>query len=142
MDLGAILAICLFFGVITALVAQRKNLPVAQWFGLGAVLGVIALIIVAFTTPGLPKAPAGMRAVKCRRCNAVQNVPQTQRVYECWQCRHSNEIWALPASDAPLSVTSIGQVRCHMCRHQQATPLGLATFPCAKCGTKLGRYSA
>jgi LSD1 subclass zinc finger protein len=30
--------------------------------------------------------PPGMRSVKCLWCNTMQNVPESQRAYECWQC--------------------------------------------------------
>jgi hypothetical protein len=28
----------------------------------------------------------GMRSVKCLWCNTMQNVPESQRAYECWLC--------------------------------------------------------
>lgn len=33
-----------------------------------------------------PVAPAGLRAVRCPRCNAEQNVPVNAGSAECWQC--------------------------------------------------------
>jgi hypothetical protein len=56
-------------------------------FFLGAILGIIGIIIVIAEKPGLPKAPGGMRAVKCTRCNAVQNIHPGQAQFECWQCK-------------------------------------------------------
>lgn len=89
---------CLIFGGITAYIAQKRNLgsPVG-WFIFGAALFIVALPMAIFSKAGLPQAPPGMRAVKCPRCNVVQNVPEKQRTYECWQCKASHELWAAPA---------------------------------------------
>jgi hypothetical protein len=59
--------------------------------------GVIGIIIVLIQKPGLPPAPAGMRAIKCPRCNTVQNVPRniTDTEYECWQCHLSFPVKAV-----------------------------------------------
>jgi hypothetical protein len=73
-------------GVLSALLADAKNLRPVKAFFLGAFLGVVGLAIVAVTRRGLPKAPEGMRAVKCPRCNAVQNVAETAADWQCWQC--------------------------------------------------------
>jgi hypothetical protein len=54
---------------------------------LGALLGVIGVIIVIVQRPNLPKPPPGMRAVQCPRCNAMQNIPDGQTTFECWQCK-------------------------------------------------------
>ena len=53
----------------------------------GWALGILGVIIIICQKPGLPPAPAGMRPVKCTRCNAVQNVPLGQIQFECWQCK-------------------------------------------------------
>jgi LSD1 subclass zinc finger protein len=50
-------------------------------------LGVLGLGIVLVQRPRLPKPPPGMRAVRCPRCNAVQNIPDSQPTFECWQCK-------------------------------------------------------
>lgn len=97
MSLSTLLVICLIFGAITAAIAQSKHLRPGQWFVAGALLSLIGAVLVICAPSGLPKAPNGMRAVKCRRCNTVQNVPEGQRVYECWQCKGNNELWAAPA---------------------------------------------
>jgi hypothetical protein len=75
----ACIAICM-------MIASRKNNSVLGAFFLGALLGMIGIIIVIAAEPGLPAAPHGMRAVKCTRCNAVQNVHPGQPRFECWQC--------------------------------------------------------
>jgi len=109
----------------------------------GALLGIIGVIIVICRRPGLPQAPPGMRAVKCPRCNTVQNVPEKQRVYECWQCKASNELWPAPPAKAPAqapkSPVQKTKVRCHACQAAQSVPVNQATFVCKQCGTKLRR---
>lgn len=68
------------------MISDRKNLGAGSGFVLGAFLGIIG-IIVACQKPGRPPAPAGLRAVKCTRCNAVQNIHKGQTQFECWQCK-------------------------------------------------------
>lgn len=97
MDLGTTIVILAICGAITAAIGQKKNLPTGQSFALGALLGIIGIIIVLVQKPGLPTAPPGMRAVKCPRCNTIQNIPESQPVYECWQCKASHRLWG----DAP-----------------------------------------
>lgn len=148
MDIGTIVFFCLVFGGITAAIANAKNLPVGQSFVLGALLGFIGLIIVACQKPGLPKAPHGMRAVKCLRCNTIQNIPAGQPVLECWQCRVAYQLWVPPQSPIarPIPVASsttqlspTSKVRCHYCRHVQTVPSTAAIFICEQCGTRLKR---
>lgn len=61
-------------------------------------LGVIGIFIVAIQRANPPKAPQGMRAVWCPRCNAVQNIPNDRATFECWQCKLSSN--ATGASDS------------------------------------------
>ena len=132
----------LIFGGITAYIAQRRNLGnVGGWFVGGALLFIVALPMVIFSKPGLPQAPPGMRAVKCPRCNTVQNVPEKQRTYECWQCKASHELWAAPATKTPTlkSAVQTTKVRCHACQAVQSVPVDQATFVCEQCGMKLKR---
>jgi DNA-directed RNA polymerase subunit RPC12/RpoP len=98
MGLGTIIVICLILGAVTAAIGQKKNLPVGQSFALGALLGIFGAIIVICQRPGLPKAPSGMRAVKCPRCNTIQNVPETQPEYVCWQCKAAHRLWGAAPS--------------------------------------------
>jgi DNA-directed RNA polymerase subunit RPC12/RpoP len=98
MGLGTIIVICLIFGAVTAAIGQKKNLPVGQSFALGALLGIFGAIIVICQRPGLPKAPSGMRAVKCPRCNTIQNVPETQPEYVCWRCKAAHRLWGAAPS--------------------------------------------
>jgi hypothetical protein len=69
----------LICGAIAAAIGQKKNRSAGESFVLGAFLGVIGIIIVLVQKPGLPPAPEGMRAVKCPRCNTVQNIPRNSR---------------------------------------------------------------
>ena len=93
MNLGTVIVICLVFGGISAVIGRAKNRSIGESFVLGAFLGIIELIIVICIKPGLPQAPPGVRAVKCRTCNTVQNIPETQPVYECWQCKATHRLW-------------------------------------------------
>jgi hypothetical protein len=95
MSWTAIIVICLICGAIAAAIGQKKNLGTGESFALGAILGVIGIVIVLIQKPGLPPAPAGMRAVKCPRCNTVQNIPRSDTGYECWQCQNSVSVKAV-----------------------------------------------
>ncbi len=137
-----IIVFCLIFGAITAAIGQKKNLPVAESFLLGALLGIIGLIIMIFRRPGLPKAPPGMRAVKCPRCNTVQNIPKTQPEYECWQCKAAHHLrgtapQSTPNAQDPQQKST--NVRCNKCQRVQAVPQSQSRFVCEQCGTKLMR---
>jgi hypothetical protein len=90
---------CLIFGAITAAIGQKKNLPAAESFLLGALLGIIGVIIAIVRRHGLPKPPPGMRAVKCPRCNAVGNIANTQPKYECWQCKAPYRVKGMTPKD-------------------------------------------
>lgn len=143
---------CLIFGVITAAIAQKKNLGQAgQWFFVGALLGIIGVLIVVLQPSLLPKAPPGMVAVKCARCNAVQNIPQAQPEYQCWQCKAIQRLRTPAPSAQPLSAPRAPnppkplpsgkstKARCHHCQHVQVVPEQQRTFVCEECGTKLKR---
>jgi hypothetical protein len=93
-----LIVILLIFGAITAAIGQKKNLPVGQSFALGALLGIIGVVIVIVQRPGLPKAPPGMRAVKCPRCSTIQNIPETDPEYVCWQCKAAHRLWGAAPS--------------------------------------------
>lgn len=104
-------------GLVAVVLGQIKNRSGSESFFLGFIFGVIGLIIVIFLPPGMPQAPPGMRAVKCPRCNAVENLPRTQSDYICWQCHTANRApsaasvagslttWATSAADQPAPKT-------------------------------------
>jgi hypothetical protein len=92
MTFGTFLTAWLVCGAVAAIIGQRKNFNVAHSFLLGAVLGVIGVFIVAVQRANLPKPPPGMRAQRCPRCNAVQNVPEGQPAFECWQCKQVSSV--------------------------------------------------
>ena len=94
--LVAVIVFSLICGVVAAVIGHRKNLSVGQSFALGALLGIYGVASVVRDKPGLPKAPPGMRAVKCPRCNAVQTIGETQAGYECSQCKTVNSSTPLP----------------------------------------------
>ena len=86
-------------GGIAALIGQRKNFNVVQSFLFGALLGFIGIGIVAVQRPNLPKAPPGLMAVKCPRCNAVQNIPRDKTTFECWQCKLTSDVGSVSPRD-------------------------------------------
>jgi hypothetical protein len=63
--------------------------------GLGTIFGAI---IVICQRPGLPKAPPGMWAVNCPRCNTIQNVPETQPEYMCRRSKAAHRLWGAAPS--------------------------------------------
>lgn len=72
--------------VAAILIGNAKGRPPADSFMFGAVLGIIGVILVA-ALPAPP--PKGMRSVTCPRCSAKQNVPASDKQYDCWQCHKS-----------------------------------------------------
>lgn len=92
MLLAAVIVFCLLCGIVAAVIGHLKNLSVAQSFALGAFLGPYGVVSVVREKRGLPKAPSGMRSLKCPRCNAVQNIGETQAHYECSQCKTVNAV--------------------------------------------------
>jgi hypothetical protein len=90
-----IIVIALICVAICVAIAQRKNLDVPEAVLIGALLGVIGIVIMLIRKPGLPKAPPGMRAVKCPRCNTVQNIPHDDTSYDCYQCHKSVTVKAI-----------------------------------------------
>ena len=66
--LAAVIVFCLLCGIVAAVIGHLKNLSIAQSFALGAFLGPYGVVSVVHEKRGLPKAPSGMRAVKCPRC--------------------------------------------------------------------------
>ena len=92
MTFGSFLTLWLVCGGIAAIIGQRKNFNVVHSFALGAVLGVVGVFIVAVQRANLPTPPPGMRALRCPRCNAVQNVPEGQPTFECWQCKQVSSV--------------------------------------------------
>lgn len=149
LGLGTLIVFMLIFGAIAAAIGQRKNLPTGSSFALGALLGLIGVVIVICQRPGLPQAPPGMQAVKCPRCNAQQNIPTGAATFECWQCKYvapmrigENASPAKQQLSAHKSTTSTGKstkVRCHRCQHVQTVPITLSTFVCEQCNAKLRR---
>ena len=81
------IVIWLICAIITMLIGQKKNIDPFASFVIGALLGLIGIVIMLFLRTELPKAPKGMIAVKCSRCNTVQNVAMKQATFECWQCK-------------------------------------------------------
>lgn len=150
MSFGALIVVMLIFGTIAAAIGQKKNQPVGGSFALGALLGFIGVIIVICQKPGLPPAPRGMQAVKCPRCNALQNIPADATSFECWQCKYVARMGGGRSTPVQQELTSrkstttgkSTKVRCHHCQHVQMVPIKLSTFVCEQCSTKLKRRPA
>ena len=79
-----IIIIGLICGAVTLAIGRGKNIPTSEAFLWGALLGVIGIVVVLCSKT---RAPMGMKAIQCPRCNAVQNVRTDQAEYECWQCK-------------------------------------------------------
>ena len=83
---GGLIVFWLICGVIAAVIASAKNRNALGWLALGALFAPSVLIVAVL--PKLPPGPPeGMRSVQCPRCNAVQNIPDGQPTFECWQCK-------------------------------------------------------
>lgn len=126
----------LVWGAVSALIGHQKNLSTGGSFCWGFFLGIIGLIVVIARKPGLPPAPPGWRAMRCPRCNAVQNVLNEAITFECWQChlttplpgRGQPEVPRTPEPSAgPLTVL------CLHCGAKLKMKSGAKRFRCAKC---------
>jgi hypothetical protein len=78
---------------IGAAITNGKGRGVLSGFLLGGFLSFIGIAIAAALSPVAEEEvilpPAGMKSVRCTRCNAVQNVPKTAASAECWQCHQT-----------------------------------------------------
>lgn len=123
--------VCAGLGMV---IANAKNRSLAEGFFLSLLCGCFGMLIVALLPKQLPKAPPGLTAVTCPRCNATQNVPNPQ-AFECWQC-HLNTatpiqlIPVLPPSGKKVTTT------CPHCQQRLKVPADSTkkTFKCFKCG--------
>lgn len=89
--------VALACAVISGYIAKSKNRDFTTYFVLGLFLGPIGLIAAAASPTAVPRAPRGMVAHTCPRCNVRQNIPATSSVYECWQCKTSTKVKPLIA---------------------------------------------
>jgi phage FluMu protein Com len=69
--------------IVAVLVGRKKNIPPGDCWALGLVLGWIGVVILLCMKTRLPEAPKGMVAVKCPRCNTVQNVAGPSHCFQC-----------------------------------------------------------
>lgn len=79
--------IWLICAAIGAAITSSKNRGAMTGFFLGLILGIIGVIIAIFLPKQAPLPPLGMRAIRCPRCNADQNIPVSATSCECWQCK-------------------------------------------------------
>jgi ribosomal protein S27E len=115
----------LLCGGIASAIAARRNLSRVHGFIWGAAFGIIGIIGVCAWPAGSPKAPDGMRSVKCRRCNTVQNVPLEKLRAACYQCKAS--IIIPPEKDGTRAV------RCQDCNTLQYVQQGASRARCYAC---------
>ena len=85
--IGLALVIGAVCGGVSYNLAWKKNRSGIEGFCWGFFLGLIGLVVVALQAPGEPRAPVGMHAFNCPRCNARQNIPSSVPTFECWQCK-------------------------------------------------------
>jgi hypothetical protein len=148
---GGLIVFWLICGGIAAAIGSAKNRGALAWFIYGALFAP-SVLIVAFLPKLPPKPPPGLRSVTCPRCNAVQNIPQGQTAFECWQCKLVNDVAgagyvagastpkvAAKATAATTEASSI--VRCHICQHTQREPLSASSFQCGNCKANLKRQN-
>lgn len=86
MDWSAAIIVWLICAGVGAAITSSKNRGAGEGLVIGGLLGILGVIITLCLSKQLPAAPPGMLAVQCPRCNAVQNVPEGQPQYQCWQC--------------------------------------------------------
>lgn len=88
--------IVVFIGVICGLIgsgmASHKNRGGVTGFFLGFFLWIIGIIIVAVMPAAAPPPPKGMKAIRCPRCNAEQNVQADEVSADCWQCKQKIDV--------------------------------------------------
>lgn len=142
MDLTGLVVLWLAFAGIGAAITNSKNRGIWEGLALGAILGLIGVVIAACLRKQLPKAPSGMLALQCARCNAVQNVPTGQPLFECWQCHSTNQGPGFEpprtavATSAP-SVSTVRKVRCFKCATVQQMDSTATSAPCSNCGARM-----
>jgi hypothetical protein len=73
-------------GLVAVGVGKETHRNWADSFLYGLFLGPLGILLVALLPPVAPK---GMKSVRCARCNAVQNIPYTDKEFVCWQCQHT-----------------------------------------------------
>lgn len=86
MEILVYLGVAIISAVVAGLIAQQKQRSYYGFLLLGLIFGPLAVLAAVLVGPGKAEAPSGMRAVKCPRCNAEQNVGTGHGEFECWQC--------------------------------------------------------
>jgi hypothetical protein len=66
--MSSFIVVWLICTIITMLIGRKKNIDMVGSFVMGALRGLIGIVIMLFLPTELPKAPKGMIAVKCSRC--------------------------------------------------------------------------
>lgn len=136
-DWTTVLVMSVICAGIGAAISNSNNRGVGEGIALGALLGIIGVIIAVCLKKQLPEAPAGMFATKCPRCNAIQNVPAGQPEYECWQCHTTSPSPSAALAAAPAELQR--KVKCGNCSELLEVPFQdtTMTIKCPRCQMNL-----
>jgi phage FluMu protein Com len=139
-DWTTIFVVVLICAGIGAAITSAKERGPWEGLALGGLLGIIGVVIAACLSKGTPLAPSGMVAVKCPRCNAVQNVTEGQPHYECWQCHTASPAPGFENAVPPGTRQQSGSprnVKCYRCNGEHEVLPTAATSKCPNCQTTL-----
>jgi hypothetical protein len=141
-DLVSLVVLWLACVGIAAAISNSKGRGIGEGVLLGALLGILGVIIAACLsqrTPVqyVPPVPTGMVAIQCYRCNALQNVPTNVPTFECWQCKTANSTPGYVAPPQTPKALETRKVRCFKCDEVQNVPSGSNVVPCRKCGARM-----
>jgi hypothetical protein len=78
-----LLIVWLVCGFAAGIIASKKGYRGFGYFAFGFLFGVFGIL---WAIAVKPQTPDGLRRVRCARCDAQQNVRETDPDYECWQC--------------------------------------------------------
>lgn len=122
------------FAVLASLIAQWKDRPAGEGFILGLFLGVFGAAIEALLPKSAPtpNMTPGRHAVRCPLCNAVQNIPDADMSYECWQCHHPT---ILHSEDDDADIHGRYTVQCPGCTKKVKVKGNAIRYIC-ECGTR------
>jgi hypothetical protein len=144
MGAGVMMVVMILGYVLPTIIAGSRNIPNA---GAVAVINILLgwtclgwIVALAMSVGGTPPtAPVAWPQPATKRCpDCAETVLAEARV-----CKHCGYRFARSAPDAQRELTpgKSTKVRCHNCQHVQMVPLGLSTFACEICNTKLRRLT-
>ncbi|MGE2734541.1 hypothetical protein [Mycolicibacterium vaccae] len=139
MELLGILFLWALMGGVGMVIANAKNRSLIEGFILGGLCGCFGVIVEACLPKQMPKAPHGMRAVSCPRCNAVQNIEMRAPSYECWQCHTRVSTGVQPTPIEPIKPRGktdperTRRISCPSCRTSLMVKPTTTKYRCFKC---------